>query len=637
MARVEVGWTYVIDTRELTTAINVYVIRVANDDLYKVFVLDQTQDIYWVKSTDGGFTWNEPTVIATGTIEVFGVWYDQWSTATGNLIYIVWLEAAVIHFRTLDTSTDTLGTDVSAFTGVSQLNSLNIAGVTKAVGGNLFIAYDIDGGTENGMVRSTDAGATWAAAATPFEGVNDWIILVPDFQADTQDIMAFFWDKSADEVDLKRYDDSLDSWAVTNLATGMTDGSMSQYQHQFSAAVDRENSRVFMLAWSVYDTLNADLRFWTITASTETEGTNVITNSPNNQAACALMLSTTTGDLYALYGGKSDGSENPGTLMNVWYKISTDDGATWGTEIQLSAYARDFSHLFVTPRFTDTDFVVMYGGLNAFQPSGGPAFWVNIPKPSVVLGNPVNIATGQDKTTSTTLSTTSTIDALTDQIVIAVLATDNENTADGETSLHTSITISGQGMTKLVEYTNTVGGAANDGATVSIWYLIPTADIVAGETVAATLNTDKDAKAITVYVLDLGDGYDVTLDGKATLSNDGADPGSMSVTGGLDTQHLWIRGVAAETANVAVMTPSAGWTSLTGIQTSGGADASNIAVRGEIKRGTGVSSGASDPTYAAADCASALVGLALTIPGGGDTTVIPNLQITQYIVDPDWC
>ena len=235
---------------------------------------------------------------------------------------------------------------------------------------------------------------------------------------------------------------------------------------------------------------------------------------------------------------------------------------------------------------------------------------------TVPLSDQGNLVTAQNKTTGTTLSTPSTITAAAGQLIVAVIATDNESTTDGVTTLHTALTIDGHGATKAGEYTNTVGGAANDGATVSVWYLVVPADITAGATVLSTLNSGKDAKAITAHIFDLDSAYSISVDGTNTLANDAADPGSVTATGILDAPHLWVRGIAVETETATVLTPTAGWTAMAGTGTTGGAAATNVSVRAEFKISNGISSGASDPTLVAADCASAIVGLALSIPGG---------------------
>lgn len=237
---------------------------------------------------------------------------------------------------------------------------------------------------------------------------------------------------------------------------------------------------------------------------------------------------------------------------------------------------------------------------------------------TVPLSDQGALATAQSKTTATTLSTTSNITADPGQLIVLVVATDNEATADGETNLHTALTVDGQGATKAKEYTNTVGGAANDGVTVSVWYLVVGGSISAGSTVLSTLNSGKDAKALTSHVFDLDSAYSISVDGTATLANDNADPGSMSATGSLDAPHLWVRAIGVETDNTTAgtLTPTAGWTAMTGTGTTGGGAATNVSVRAEFKVANGTASGTSDPTLVSADCASVLVGLAASIPGG---------------------
>ena len=66
-----------------------------------------------------------------------------------------------------------------------------------------------------------------------------------------------------------------------------------------------------------------------------------------------------TGDWYCFYGGKSDGSETFLTSINIYYKVSTDDGATWGPETQLTGTARDTTWLIATPRWA-THFTVAF-------------------------------------------------------------------------------------------------------------------------------------------------------------------------------------------------------------------------------------------------------------------------------------
>lgn len=229
-----------------------------------------------------------------------------------------------------------------------------------------------------------------------------------------------------------------------------------------------------------------------------------------------------------------------------------------------------------------------------------------------------SLGSGTNKATQTTVSTTTGVQIGVGQLAIFVVGSDNEDSADGATALHTSVTVAGHGATKLGEYTN-AQGAANAGATVSLWYLVNTtgSTIAAASAIVATATVGKDAKVVQAHLFDWDQTYTVVADGLTTVADDAADPSSITATGTLDVPHLWVRAIAYETSNVAagVLTPTAGWTSITGTGTTGGADSTNISVRFEYKVSSGTSSGASNPTGVAVDSASVLAGLAATLAG----------------------
>ena len=121
--------------------------------------------------------------------------------------------------------------------------------------------------------------------------------------------------------------------------------------------MDIDNSQNLLIAWSAIDTLNADLLAWKITESAITALGDVVTNSTDGQGLAALAIDTRNGDLYAFYGGKTDGSETWLTSIHVYMKVSTDDGATWGAEILLTKYTRDLRWLATCPRFAGPPYV----------------------------------------------------------------------------------------------------------------------------------------------------------------------------------------------------------------------------------------------------------------------------------------
>jgi hypothetical protein len=177
------------------------------------------------------------------------------------------------------------------------------------------------------------------------------MILLPDYDAaDTQDMLAIFWDASANEISRKLYDDSANSWAETSIATSMTDSAATTAFPNFAVAPDPTNTRHVLVAWSAVDTANADLRCWTVDSGTITEVTNVVLNSVDDQGLTAICIDTYNSIWWVFYAGKSDGSETHTTALNIYCKASTDSGSTWGAEMQLTSATRDISWMVTVPR-----------------------------------------------------------------------------------------------------------------------------------------------------------------------------------------------------------------------------------------------------------------------------------------------
>jgi hypothetical protein len=317
-----------------------YVVKTNAGVMYAIYV-DNQSDVVFTKSTDGGFSWSNPTVVFAGTTTALSVWYDRWSGIAGDLIHCAYTESvgSDILYRSINAaSADALGTQTTVFNGASTANGGALS-ITRGRDGALRVAGSIDAGAEDGAWSSTDVGATWGdTIADPSEaGSNDGYLMLPGWNADTADVMLIFWDTSASEISVKRYDDSANSWAETSIATSMTKPAGSTSFPNMAACVDLENSRNIVVAWSASDAANADLRCWFITDTTITESTaNVVLNSIDDQGGCAVARDPDTGIIYVFYLGLSDGSQTYLTSVGVYYKFSSDGGATWSAETQLS-------------------------------------------------------------------------------------------------------------------------------------------------------------------------------------------------------------------------------------------------------------------------------------------------------------
>ncbi|OGT32121.1 MAG: hypothetical protein A2W28_09700 [Gammaproteobacteria bacterium RBG_16_51_14] len=328
-----------------------YLVETPSRVLYAIYV-DPFSDVIFRKSTDGGITWTNTTSIHAGTVIALAVWYDRWSGISAGKIHCAYTDNGVddILYRSIDTeNSDALSGATTVFLGSTAIAGGALS-ITRARGGNLVVAGSIDAGTEDGAWESTDAGATWASAmADPSEGgTTDQYHLLPGWNADTQDVMLIFWDASAEELSVKRYDDSANSWAETSIATTMVDTPASTSFPHFAVAVDLTNSRNVLVAWSAVDLANADLRCWTITDTAITEVTNVVLNSADDQGFCAISINN--GQWTVFYAGKSNGTEVLPSAVNIYQKTSADSGSTWGAETLLSPLTRSITWMVTAPR-----------------------------------------------------------------------------------------------------------------------------------------------------------------------------------------------------------------------------------------------------------------------------------------------
>lgn len=340
-----------------------YLVKTPSDVYYWFFFYPGDNGLYVTTSTDGGFSWSSPASLRSSAINsVVSVWYDKWTPGnTGTIIHVAYIDAVTddVFYRPVDAASavPSLGTEVVIFAGASTGVIANMClSITRAIGGNLYCAFDMDGGTETGFYRSTDAGSTWGSRTDVNEPPGtDYYLLAPGFAADNQDIICIYWDRSASEISRKLYDDSGDSWSESSIAGSMTAIATSTTSPQFALSVDDANNKILLVAWTNRNTVNADLRFWTIDESSITEGTNVVLNSAGSQQGCTIALNTQTGVLYVFYGGNSSASD-----LDVFYKTSSDNGASWSSETELSNGQGAYSFLITSPLFTG-DFTACFG------------------------------------------------------------------------------------------------------------------------------------------------------------------------------------------------------------------------------------------------------------------------------------
>lgn len=343
-----------------------YLIQTPTGVLYFVYC-DTGSDVAFRKSTNGGISWSTPVIVFAGTITALSVWYDRWSDIAAGLIHCAYTESATDDtlYRTINTeSSDALSTQTVIFAGTSTATGGALS-ITRAVGGNVYCATMIDAGAEGGFFRLPNAnvpnGAWDAARTTVFEAATqDMVILTPGFAADTQDILAFFWDASANEISRKIYDDSANTWTETSISTGMTEQAATVSFPNFNISVDLDNSQIILAAWNGVDTANQDLKCWTVTETSITAVTDIVLNATDDCALVALGIDTVTGYWWAFYAGNADGSETWLTSVNLYCKVSQDGGTTWGPQTKLTTFASDITWISTCPRFFGPPFLAYH-------------------------------------------------------------------------------------------------------------------------------------------------------------------------------------------------------------------------------------------------------------------------------------
>jgi len=223
------------------------------------------------------------------------------------------------------------------------------------------------------------------------------------------------------------------------------------------------------------------------------------------------------------------------------------------------------------------------------------------------LGN--NVAVGDKTSASSIANSAGVMQAVSaGNLLVLIVGKDNAATADGNTNEFTSVTdTKGNTWTKAREFCN-AQGAANAGVTVAVFYSVLTTALVVGvDVITVNFSDARTAKAFTTQRFSIGAGSTVQVAGTPVdLANDGADPGSMTISGLPSAEYLFVRGLAHENPT-ATLTKTTGYSGFSGLAgTSGGSGVTNIAVNGEFRILTGTGD-TSDPTWTADDTASVFI------------------------------
>lgn len=309
------------------------------------FVYFDDSDIpNYARTIDGGANWSL-TAVGSNTSCKLCAYFDRETPeyVANSLLHIWWIEvtSGVLKYRTLDIASDTLGTErtvATLATGETALQTCRLYGA-KLRGGNLLCGGWVDATTDAAFsYRSTDAGANWTSRAAAHESdVLDSGRLYPADTGDDADAALIYHDYSADEVSVKMYDDSGDSWAETSIATGINPAT-NNYGPNYDGALRHSDGLIVCAFWTEVDAAGSDLITHTvnpnsIAAPTIAAGANVLTDS-GESGTCAVAINQQNNDVYVAYITGATFQ----TAVGAKYKVSTDDLGSWDTQV---AYSED--------------------------------------------------------------------------------------------------------------------------------------------------------------------------------------------------------------------------------------------------------------------------------------------------------
>lgn len=209
-------------------------------------------------------------------------------------------------------------------------------------------------------------------------------------------------------------------------------------------------------------------------------------------------------------------------------------------------------------------------------------------------------------TPGTTFDCTTTAQLDINNVMVLELAADNIcDTNAGSvanTIEHTAIGISGNMFTKIAEKCHEVDdpGFAGSGATISLWVYRATANIASGATVTFTLANSTTAKSAIGWEFTVTSGNTLQLAGAVQAEkHDGADSGSLQISGLSNIERLYWRAMALERDTGGTFTETADFTSIGVANADTGVPQDSMEARGEFRILTDTGS-TSDPTLGSA-------------------------------------
>jgi len=335
---------------------NLEVVQISASTWYIIYLKNRadaglTDQIGYQKTTDTGATWSAFTVFENADLNGgVAIWFDKWTNGdTGTEIHVFVTDSTPATdeqlYYSLDTADDSITGPIVIAT--DSTNSVRHVALTKSRGGDLYARMSA---STHKMYRGVSpyAVSDWSAIALPETGTAaDVCLLQPGAESDNNDIWAFYWDNSANEVSLYVYDQSADSWSETSIETSVdftgtaTAASLGDAADMMCAIHRHSDNHSLLFYHTDPDTSTSDLRCWDVaSAASITAKADVLTDIDASWHVRATIDNNNT-DLYVWWLTSDSNLANTYGDVPIQYKKSTDDGANWLTAVAVNNSLKD--------------------------------------------------------------------------------------------------------------------------------------------------------------------------------------------------------------------------------------------------------------------------------------------------------
>jgi len=316
-------------------------------------------------SSFGSTSLGQPTSTALSSanrdVDMITCWYTRWTNdLLDDEIHIVYVDnttddifySKLVFDGTTSAPTPTINDTVILAGSTTATTSGTHLSICVAESGYIYVAYNLDGGIEVGTLRSINGGTTFSTVTgltISESGGDDEVLLAPAYTGDSNDIMAFYHDHSANEISYKIWDNSAGSTSETSVQTSVVERAATTNPGfpQMSLVTDPDNQKNYLAFWTQHDAASQDLEFYEYENGVgATNLAAILSNEGTNQGGITLTYSEFEDRWYAIYVGDSDNASEYDTVQNsldIRYKTSDDGGSTWSSEQVLLDFGTDLN------------------------------------------------------------------------------------------------------------------------------------------------------------------------------------------------------------------------------------------------------------------------------------------------------